>query len=542
MSRLWNLLAALVLVISGTVVAAAATGDAADKKVALVIGNSKYQHAVTLPNPTSDARMMAATLRGAGFEVVEGEDLTKAGMANALDRFTEISYDADIALIFYAGHGIQVDGKNFLIPVDTELTSPAHLKTRTVQVDDFLAAMPPDPAVGIIILDACRDNPLARTLASVLPATRSATLGSGLAPVQATASGTGTGGILIAYATDPGSVALDGKGVNSPYTAALAKYIATPGVELQNALTKVRGDVTEATLGRQRPWHNASLGREVYLGGLPDKSEPATIVLGEQPAAEAAAAPVGPSAWEIEQRLWDEASKRNTAAHYEAYLQQFPNGRFAAVAKLTIDQFKERGTQVASTGTDATIPGTGSAVRTAVAVPEEIKAVPGTEISEATLALDRTGRVDLQLRLEALGYDLGRADGSIGPRSRKAIGDWQTRNGLPPSTYLTREQYGFLVLQTDPMMAAIRARHQAEAAAAAEAQRSRKAKAQQAERAQQKQARSERKKTRRQNDDYAVNEGRVREGPVRERESIDPAGAALMGGIIGGALGAALSK
>ncbi|RUV14413.1 hypothetical protein EOD00_01690, partial [Mesorhizobium sp. M7A.T.Ca.TU.009.01.3.1] len=157
--------------------AEAATPDA--KRVALVIGNSKYIHAVALPNPANDAHLIASTLRNAGFEVIEGMDQDNAGMHSLISRFTEQSYDADLAVIFYAGHGMQVDGKNFVIPVDAELTSPAYLKTRTIQVDDFLAALPPDPAVGVIILDACRDNPLARTLAASLPKSRS--LGSGLA-------------------------------------------------------------------------------------------------------------------------------------------------------------------------------------------------------------------------------------------------------------------------------------------------------------------------------------------------------------------------
>ncbi|WP_292081349.1 caspase family protein [Mesorhizobium sp.] len=150
-------------------------------RVALVIGNSKYVYAPALPNPASDARLMADVLRKVGFNVIEGVDLDYAEMRDRLNKFTEASYDADTALIYYAGHGMQVNGKNYLIPVDAELTAPAHLKTRTVQMDELLAALPPDPAVGIVILDACRDNPLARTLAASLPKSRSTTA-PGLAP------------------------------------------------------------------------------------------------------------------------------------------------------------------------------------------------------------------------------------------------------------------------------------------------------------------------------------------------------------------------
>ena len=124
-------------------------------------------------------------------------------MAKLLDQFTEAAYDADIALVYYAGHGLQVDGRNYLIPVDAELEKPAQLQTRTIPVETVLAALPPDPAVGVVILDACRDNPLARTLAAALPKSRSHR-GAGLAAVQANGLSHDAGGLLIAYATDPG--------------------------------------------------------------------------------------------------------------------------------------------------------------------------------------------------------------------------------------------------------------------------------------------------------------------------------------------------
>ncbi|WP_027035540.1 caspase family protein [Mesorhizobium ciceri] len=440
------------------------------KRVALVIGNSKYVHAVTLPNPANDAHLIASTLRNAGFEVIEGVDQDNAGMHSLISRFTEQSYDADLAVIFYAGHGMQVDGKNFLIPVDAELTSPAYLKTRTVQIDEFMAALPSDPAVGVIILDACRDNPLARTLAASLPKSRS--LGSGLAPIEAKSEGVGTGGILIAYATDPGAIAFDGNGVNSPYSTALARHLTEPGVEIQSALTRVRGEVSETTQGRQRPWHNASLGREVFIGKPVAAAAPAAPVAdASNGAAASAPAPVAsaPPSWEVEQRLWDEASKRNAIPFYEAYLDQFPNGRFATVARLNIDELndpKTQNRQVAAIDTDQANASSGSAVRTSVGVPDEVKQTPGTELTESAIGLDRQGRIDLQLRIEALGNELGRIDGNIGPQTRQAIGIWQVENGLPRTTYLTRQQLAFLVIQTDPMMETVRARYAADQARA----------------------------------------------------------------------------
>ena len=465
-------LSGIILLFLAALGAEAAGSDT--KRVALVIGNSKYVHAVTLPNPANDAHLIASTLRNAGFEVIEGVDQDNAGMHSLISRFTEQSYDANLAVIFYAGHGMQVDGKNYLIPVDAELTSPAYLKTRTIQIDDFMAALPPDPAVGVIILDACRDNPLARTLAASLPKSRSTSLGTGLAPVEARSDGVGTGGLLIAYATDPGAIAFDGNGVDSPYSTALARHLTEPGVEIQSALTRVRGEVTETTQGRQRPWHNASLGREVFLG-KPAAAAPAAkpVADASNAAATSAPAPVAgdPPSWEVEQRLWDEASKRNSIPFYEAYLDQFPNGRFATVARLNIDELndpKAQNRQVAALDTEQANASSGSAVRTSVGVPDEVKQTPGTELTESAIGLDRQGRIDLQLRIEALGNELGRIDGNIGPQTRQAIGIWQGKNGLPQTTYLTREQLAFLVIQTDPMMEAVRAKYAADQARAAQ--------------------------------------------------------------------------
>ncbi|CDX29018.1 conserved exported hypothetical protein [Mesorhizobium sp. ORS 3359] len=462
------LLGGLILLFHAAFGAQAATPDS--KRVALVIGNSKYVNAVALPNPANDARLIASTLRNAGFEVIEGVDQDNAGMHSLISKFTEESYNADLAVICYAGHGMQVDGRNYLIPVDAELTSPAYLKTRTVQIDEFMAALPADPAVGIIILDACRDNPLARTLAAALPKSRS--LGAGLAPVDAKADGMGTGGVLIAYATDPGAIAFDGNGVDSPYSLALAKHLTEPGVEIQSALTRVRGEVTEATQGRQRPWHNASLGREVFLGKpVAETASPAATPATDAAKATATPAPVAsePPSWEVEQRLWDEASKKNAIPYYEAYLDQFPNGRFATVAKLNIDQLKDPAAskQVTALGADDASANPGSAVRTSVGITDEMRKTQGTELTESAIGLDRNGRIDLQLRIEALGNELGQVDGNIGPRTRQAIGVWQGKNGLPSTTYLTREQLALLVIQTDPMMDAVRARNAADQARAA---------------------------------------------------------------------------
>ena len=456
--------------------AAASTG----KRVALVIGNSTYKNAVRLPNTLNDAQLMANTLKNAGFEVIEGTDLSKTEMSGMLDRFTELAYNADLAMVFYAGHGMQVEGKNYLVPTDAVLNSPAHLKTRAFTLDDIIATLPADPGVGVVILDACRDNPLARTLAASMPASRSVTVSSGLAPVQASSSsaGTGTGGIIIAYATDPGAVALDGKGDHSPYTSALAKHLATPGLEIQSALTRVRGEVTSSTKGVQRPWHNASLGREIFVGGQPKTPSLAVLPADDQDIERSGNTDGEPSQWAIEQRFWDEVSKRDTVGHYEAYLKQFPNGRFTAVARLNIENLNTRqqkeeekakpDSNQENVEVAAVSPAdVSSQTRAAFNIPDAVRSIRGTPETDQALALDRNQRVDLQLRLTAVGHNAGGADGVIGPNSRKAIAGWQEKHGIPATTYLTQDQLKYLKLESDPLMAAIHAERERQAKAAA---------------------------------------------------------------------------
>jgi len=487
---------AMVSILGSSLAAYAATGKG---KVALVIGNGAYQNAPDLPNPPNDARAMATLLRSMDFEVVEGIDLDKTAMGDLVDEFTEKAYEADVGLVFYAGHGMQVGGKNYLIPVDAKLSSPAHLKTRTIEISSIVDSLPSDPSIGVVILDACRDNPLARSLARSMPATRSQSIGTGLAAVQVSAQGDGTGGTLIAYSTDPGAVALDGENSqNSPYTQALLKHLATPGIELQSALTRVRGEVATSTEGRQRPWHNASLGREVFLGGqLPQSvpvaqtQTPANTVVAALPPATGAAkndaanairTTVQDNTWEVESRFWDEVTKRNTIGHYEAYLSQYPNGKFAAIAALNITQLKKKAgaAQPAAGGTQtaAIAPKADSAhsvttpTRAAIGITDEIRATPGTAISEASIRMTRNDKRDLQRRLTALGHNTGGADGKIGPKSRRAVGAWQRANGIVETQMLTPSQWAVLQVQSDPLMEQIRRR---EAAAAAARKKSRNA-------------------------------------------------------------------
>lgn len=535
---------ALATLVASTLLAAGAwAATAPGKRVALIIGNSNYQNSVPLTNPRNDAELMAETLKSVGFSIILGTDLDKAGMNAKLDEFTEAAYDAEIALFYYAGHGMQANDENYLIPVDAKFDKVSQLQTRTITLEQVQQALPPDPAVSIVILDACRDNPLARMLAASAPASRSLIVGTGLAPVMASSNSQKSGGMLIAYATDPKAVAYDGKEPHSPYTAALARHLVTPGVEIQTALTRVRKEVSDKTGGAQNPWHHASLAREVFLGGETPVGAP-VMQLGE-----AGSVPEPkPDAnvdWTVEQTVWDEASRRNTIQHYEYYLSQFPSGRFVGIAHLNIEQLKQAAARqpageakvAAAEPDDAQPSAAASQVRTAVNVPDDAKTVPGTAETEALLNLDRERRIDLQLRLSALGQDVGVPDGHIGPRTRSAIGAWQRQAGVPETTYLTPQQHMLLVVQTDPLMAQVRANQaaRAKASAAIDQPAPRKQKTQVA------------KRTKRQvSDDYVEDRtaSRRKVGRVRENGGFmdSPAGAAFVGGLVGGAVGGLLAR
>jgi uncharacterized caspase-like protein len=211
----------------------------ADKRVALVIGNSAYQHAPVLKNPGNDAVDMVASLRKLGFEVIEGLDLDKAAMDRTIRDFAEALNDAQVGVFFYSGHGVQVNGQNYLVPVDAQLATAAALDFEMVPLDLVHRTMEREAKANVIFLDACRDNPLSRNLARAM-GTRSANISRGLAAVE---SGVGT---LISFSTQPGNVALDGNGRNSPFAGALAKRILTPGDDLSTLLINVRNDVMEA--------------------------------------------------------------------------------------------------------------------------------------------------------------------------------------------------------------------------------------------------------------------------------------------------------
>jgi serine protease Do len=252
---------------------------ASEKRVALVIGNSAYRNTVALPNPKNDAEDMAAALRQLGFETVVGIDLDKRGMDDAFRRFARAAREADTALFYYAGHGMQFAGTNYLMPIDARLADEADLPYEMAKIDDIVADLQRAKNVRIVILDACRDNPLAEKLRSALPASRSAAISRGLARIDRAQ------GMVVAYATQPGRTAADGTGRNSPFSRSILKHIATPGVEIGPLFRRIAIDVNKETKGDQLPELSVSLLGEFYM-----KPE---APVAEKPAPAIAAAPPG---------------------------------------------------------------------------------------------------------------------------------------------------------------------------------------------------------------------------------------------------------
>src|SRR6201992_1404716 len=237
----------------------AADAAKADKRVAFVVGNGAYKNVAQLPNPPIDAKAMAQVLRNVGFDVVEGSNLTRDSMTERLLEFGKKAQGADIAVFFYAGHGIAISGTNYLLPIDADIKPEMDVKLgAAINIDLTLDQTMSDAKVKLVFLDACRDNPFAAKIKST--ATRSVSGGSGLAEMKA---GEGT---LIAFATGPGQTALDGPdGRNSPFTRALIKHITEPGVEIPQAMTEVRAEVQEDTNKGQLPWGHTNLTGSVYL-------------------------------------------------------------------------------------------------------------------------------------------------------------------------------------------------------------------------------------------------------------------------------------
>ncbi|CAN7534096.1 caspase family protein [Bradyrhizobium sp. LjRoot220] len=386
----------------------------AEKRVAFVVGNGSYKNVAALPNPPIDSKSMAAALRNIGFDVVEGTNLTRDKMTEKLLDFGKKAQGADVALFFYAGHGIAIGGTNYLLPIDADIKSEMDVKLgAAINIDLTLDQTMGDAKVKLVFLDACRDNPFAAKIKSN-SATRSVSVQTGLAEMK---SGEGT---LIAFATGPGQTALDGKeGANSPFTRALLANVTQPGVEIQQAMTKVRAQVNEETNKGQLPWGHTNLIGTVYLNGAP---APGTAVA---PAAVAAA----PGS-DVELEFWRSIKDSNKPEELNAYVSSYPNGQFKSLALARIASLESKpndATRNLSAGID----------------PATFKD-EANQTTEDQVGLDKGQRRDVQRRLNGLGFDT-KVTGSFDAATRAVITRWQAARGYPKSGYLNKLQHKALL-------------------------------------------------------------------------------------------------
>ncbi len=397
----------------------------ADKRVAFVVGNGAYKNVAQLPNPPIDAKAMASTLRNVGFDVIEGTNLSRDTMTAKLLEFGRKAQGADIAVFYYAGHGIAISGTNYLLPVDADIKSEMDVKLgAAINVDVTLDQTMGDAKVKLVFLDACRDNPFAAKIKA--NATRSVSVGQGLAEMKSSE------GTLIAFATGPGQTALDGQeGTNSPFTRALIAHITEPGVEIQQAMTEVRAQVSDETSKGQLPWGHTNLTGSVYLN--PAAAQPAT-----------AAAPAGASSPalasttaspDVELEFWRSVKDSNKPEELNAYLSSYPNGQFRSLALARIAALDNGGT-AASKDKDMT--------RNLTAVDPATFTDEASQVSEDQIGLDRGRRRDVQRRLNGLGFDT-KVTGKFDDDTRSVIKRWQAARGYPVSGYLNKLQHKALL-------------------------------------------------------------------------------------------------
>ena len=393
----------------------------ADRRVAFVVGNGAYKNVQPLPNPSIDAKSMAGVLRNVGFEVVEGTNLTRDKMTEKLLEFGKKAQGADVALFFYAGHGIAISGTNYLLPIDADIKSEMDVKLgAAINIDLTLDQTMGDAKVKLVFLDACRDNPFAAKIKSNA-ATRSVNVQTGLAEMK---SGEGT---LIAFATGPGQTALDGKeGQNSPFTRALMANIATPGIEIQQAMTKVRAQVNEETNKGQLPWGHTNLIGTVYLNQAPAPA--ANAAAGSAPAAVASTS----SGSEVEVEFWRSVKESNKPEELNAYLSSYPNGQFRSIALARIASLQE---------------GVNAQTRNLTAgIDPAVFNEPSSQTTEDQIGLDKGLRRDVQRRLNGLGFDT-KVTGTFNESTRAVITRWQAARGYPKSGYLNKLQHKALLTE-----------------------------------------------------------------------------------------------
>ena len=345
----------------------------ADKRIALVIGNSAYRNVTPLSNPANNSGAMAETFKRASFDVVDvGNDLPVNRLRRLLRDFGAKARDADVAVIYYAGHGIEVDGTNYLIPIDAQLETDSDVYDEALSLDRLLVAVEPAKQLRLVILDACRDNPFAKTMKRTIA---SRAIGRGLAKVEPANPNT-----MIAFAAKAGFTAFDGDGKNSPFAVALTQHLVTPGLDLRKAFGFVRDDVLKATNNKQEPFIYGSLGgNDVALVPAPSVAAPPATA--QDPNASI-------------RRDYELAAQVGTTDAWDSFVAAYPDGFYAKLAiaqrnKLLAEEGRRAADQqarLAAEGVKAAERAKADAAEQARIAAEKKKAIEDAKLAEAERA------------------------------------------------------------------------------------------------------------------------------------------------------------
>ena len=379
----------------------------ASQRVALVIGNAGYAHASALANPLNDAADIGAALGRLGFSVTRIENAGYAALRRGLHEFQRAASASEVAVVYYAGHGIEVDRRNFLVPVDARLASDQDVEFEAVPLELVSRAVERASGLRLVILDACRENPFAVRMQRA-GATRS--FGRGLARVEP------SGETLVAYAAKEGTVASDGAGRNSPYSEALLAHLEEPGLEVGLLFRKVRDAVLVSTGGRQEPFVYGSLSsRGVYLvPSSPMEPGGDAATAGDGVADNESAAEV--QFWKSIENIRDPSAQADALV---AYKTQYPRGVYVALADIRLKMLQ--------------------------APDPAPQSLPSSAADEAGLDLTRDDRRRIQRALSVRGFDPGPVDGLFGRGTRAAIRDWQAAGKLPATGHLDADAVKLLL-------------------------------------------------------------------------------------------------
>lgn len=372
----------------------------AETRVAFVVGNSAYEHSPALLNPGNDAQLLAATLRDLNFEVELLLDQPREQLGRALSGFLKTHSGADVALFYFAGHGMQFDGENYLLPVDAKLSSEFDIAGETISLNRVTELMRKSAKANLVFIDACRNNPLAETFYRENFTETRALMSRGLAPVTSPSDGT-----MMVFSASPGQLAYDGEGENSVFAASLAKHLPTENAEILSLMKRVIGDVKFGTGNRQSPIVTNDLVTEIYLK-LGDGGAAAALTLKQ------------------EEIFFDAAQSVGTRRAWTIFLNKYPDGNFAPLAYAELERLGAVDLAQAS-GTRVTADNT-----------VEVRRDVATS-AETALGLTVKENTEVQQALLNRGYDAGPADGVVGQRTRRAVADFQAFLNLPSTGVIT---------------------------------------------------------------------------------------------------------